>query len=341
MFGGHRGAGQRSGRRHGQLRAALAVAALLGVAVLSAVSSGTAAQQKVVKGTAKADKLVGTAGKDRLLGYGGDDWLRGLEGNDVLDGGRGRDTVSGGPGNDIVLAREGVRDRVYCGLGTDRVVADPLDRVEGDCETVLRPGEEEPKPPPPSGIKFVDVDKTWVCSSAVNIDLVKITMNAGASDRDAIHLRSNCSGRIGRIEIDTWAGDGVKINAPAPAAHDLVIWGGYIRCFDHPPGAHQDGIQALGGERITFRNLEINCNSEPNAQLFLNAANGGMPTDIVCERCFLGSGAGTTLRISSSIRSGARNSTLCPGRFRDINAVQAIDAVDIGNTVLPASDGRC
>ena len=67
--------------------------------------------------------------------------------------------------------------------------------------------------------------------------------------------------------------------------------GGYIRCYDRPEGAHQDGIQALGGERITFRNLEINCNSGSNAQLFLNGANGGMPTDIVCEKCFLGSGA--------------------------------------------------
>ena len=41
----------------------------------------------------------------------------------------------------------------------------------------------------------------------------------------------------------------MKINAPTPVAHDLVIWGGYIRCYDKPAEAHQDGIQALGGER--------------------------------------------------------------------------------------------
>ena len=103
--------------------------------------------------------------------------------------------------------------------------------------------------------------------------------------------------------------------------------------------AHQDGIQALGGERITFRNLEINCNSGANAQLFLNAANGGMPTDIVCERCFLGSGAGTTLRISSSVRSGARNSTLCPAASGTSMPVNSTEPVDIGNLVLPAD--RC
>ena len=70
--------------------------------------------------------------------------------------------------------------------------------------------------------------------------------------------------------------DGLKVNAPAPAAHDLVIEGGYIRCHDSTPNAHQDGIQAMGGSRFTFRNLELNCNSNPNAQLFINSANGGI-----------------------------------------------------------------
>ena len=311
--------------------------------VLSVALAGlaTAAADDVVKGTKKADRLVGTAGKDRLLGYSGNDWLRGLGGNDVLDGGNGQDTVSGGPGNDIVLARDGARDRVYCGLGKDRVVADLLDRTQADCETVLRPDQGEPKPPPPTGVKVVDVDKTWVCKGPVDLDLVKITMNTGAKDVDAIHLRSNCSGTIRRIEIDTWAGDGIKINAPSPVAHDLVIWGGYIRCYDKPAEAHQDGIQALGGERITFRNLEINCTSGANAQLFLNGANGGMPTDIVCERCFMGSGAATTLRVSQSVRSGARNSTICPGRFRDVNTAGSLEPVNVGNTVLPIGDARC
>jgi Ca2+-binding RTX toxin-like protein len=314
-----------------------------GVAALAftSVGFGGAAQQKIIRGTKQADTLVGTEGRDRILGLAGNDWLRGLGGHDVLDGGLGKDTVSGGPGNDIVFVRDGVRDRVFCGAGNDRVVADDLDRVQADCEKVLRPPPKEPQPPPDTGVRVVQVDKTWTCTGRVDLDLVKITMNPGARDRDAIHLRTNCSGHIRRIEVDTWAGDGIKINAPSPVAHDLVIWGGYIRCFEHPEGAHQDGIQALGGERITFRNLEVNCTSGANAQIFLNAANGGMPTDIVCERCFLGSGAGTTLRISSSIRSGARNSTLCPGRFRDINAVGAQEAVNVANTILPASDDRC
>ena len=134
----------------------------------------------------------------------------------------------------------------------------------------------------------------------------------------------------------------MKINAPAPVAHDLLIGGGYIRCFDHVPGAHQDGIQALGGERITFRDIEINCNSTVNAQFFVAGSNNAIPADIVCDRCFLGSGAASTFAIGASVRSGVRNSLVCQGRFRSSNiTAAATDPVDVGNTILPATDPRC
>lgn len=194
-----------------------------------------------------------------------------------------------------------------------------------------------PPLPPPAG-SVVLVDRTWTCEGPVNIPLVRVTMRANA---DAIHLRENCSGRIGRIEVDTWTLDGLKVNAPAPAAHDLVIEGGYIRCHDSTPNAHQDGIQAMGGTRVRFVGLELNCNSGPNAQLFIAAANGGRPTEIVCEGCFLGSGAGSSLFIATSTRSGARNTLICPGRFSPIRIQGATEPVNVSNTVLPASDSRC
>ena len=164
------------------------------------------------------------------------------------------------------------------------------------------------------------VDQTWTCTGRVDLALVKVTMRVPG---DGIHLRENCTGRIGRIEVDTWTNDGLKVNAPAPAAH-------------------QDGIQAMGGERVTFRNLEINCNSNPNGQIFVNAANGGNPTDIVCESFFLGSGAGSSLFINHSVRSGARNTLICPGRFSPIRIESgAVSPVNENNTVLPATDSRC
>jgi hypothetical protein len=157
---------------------------------------------------------------------------------------------------------------------------------------------------------------------------------------DAIHLRENCTGRIGRIEIDTWTRDGLKINAPAPAAHDLAIESGYIRCHGQTEG-HQDGIQVIGGERIALRHLSIHCTSNPNAQLFLSAANGGMPTDVVCDGCLMGRDAAQTLFIWTSVRSGARNSTICQGRFDAIRVEGAQSPVNEGNSVVPSSDPRC
>src|SRR3990170_5602301 len=108
MFGSRR-------RGAGPALAALGIAAI----VVASAWAGTEATERVVKGTKRADTLVGSSGKDRIFGYGGDDVLRGLAGNDVLDGGRGHDTISGGPGTDRVLARDGARDRIYCGFGKD------------------------------------------------------------------------------------------------------------------------------------------------------------------------------------------------------------------------------
>jgi hypothetical protein len=296
----------------------------------------------VIHGGRGDDHLEGGAGADRLFGDSGNDLLNGGAGADVLAGGKGRDALSGGPGADRLFAQDGVRDVIRCGAGRDVVSADRIDAVTADCEVgrPVRPPPGPPPPPPPSGETVVLVDQPWVCTGRVNLDLVKVTMQTGRGD--AVYLRTNCSGYIARIEIETWIGDGVKVNAPPPAAHDLTIGGGYIRCRDRLAGTHQDGIQVMGGERITFRRLEINCNSNPNGQLFINSANGGLPTDVVCESCVLGSGAASTLLVGRSVRSGARRSLICAGRFHDIRINPTAESpVNIGNSVLPRTDPRC
>jgi hypothetical protein len=202
------------------------------------------------------------------------------------------------------------------------------------------PPPPPPAPLPPSSGQIVRVDQGWTCTGPVNLDLVKITLR-DPNNGDAINLRENCSGRIGRIEIQTWAQDGLKINAPAPAAHDLVIGGGYIYCYGHAAGAHQDGVQVMGGQRITLRNVNIQCNSNPNAQFFVAASNGGNPVDIICENCILGRGAAQTLFVATSARSGARNSLICDGRFNTIRIEGADSPVNVGNSVIPATDSRC
>lgn len=337
----------------------LAIALALVFAIAVSASTATAAfeaggaTKADITGTSGNDSLVGTPGNDLMRGWKGDDRLSGMDGDDVIYGGRGADVIDGGSGNDTIESRDEDRasDVVTCGPGTDRVSADASDRVSSDCEQVsgttagatpATPATPTtptaPAAPTASSRSVVLVDQAWTCRGPVDLDLVKVTMRSAGGD--AIYLRQNCTGRIGRIEVDTWTGDGLKVNAPAPAAHDLTIGGGYIRCNGQTQG-HQDGIQAMGGRNITFRGLEIKCASNPNAQLFINSVNGGNPTNIVCDGCLLGRGAASTLLIMSSSGSGARNSTICKGRYFDIRIQGAVSPVNTGNTVIPSTDSRC
>jgi Ca2+-binding RTX toxin-like protein len=103
--------------------------------------------------------LAGGAGDDFLKTSDGVDRIDGGAGADTIDGGYNDDTIIGGPGpdriagdhptgscgiywcklpagNDTIEARDGEKDSITCGFGTDTVNADPIDTVAGDCETV-------------------------------------------------------------------------------------------------------------------------------------------------------------------------------------------------------------
>jgi Ca2+-binding RTX toxin-like protein len=55
--------------------------------------------------------------------------LEGAAGEDYLNGVGGADTLSGGSADDAIVSRDGSRDRVTCGAGSDYVVADVRDLV--------------------------------------------------------------------------------------------------------------------------------------------------------------------------------------------------------------------
>jgi hypothetical protein len=199
-----------------------------------------------------------------------------------------------------------------------------------------------PPPPPPSGNQVVLVDRAFVCNGPVNLDLVKVTMRN--TDADAISLGSGCTGRIGRVEVQTWTLDGIKVQNQANPAHDLVIEGGYVKAWAMTPAAHQDGIQVMGGSRITFRNLSVDVVGAQN--LFINKAGSGAttPTDIVCENCVLGPNVATPLLVNVSVRAGARNTLVCTatryGRSTSFSSA-SLSYVNVANSVLPVGDPRC
>lgn len=74
--------------------------------------------------------LFGGPGADTLKGGARNDFLSGQRGNDRILAGSGRDTSLGGSGNDVFDVRDGFRDFIGGGPGTDRARIDfGLDRV--------------------------------------------------------------------------------------------------------------------------------------------------------------------------------------------------------------------
>lgn len=154
-----------------------------------------------------------------------------------------------------------------------------------------------------------------VCNRAMDLDLLKVTEPLGGSAGNALTLTGGCTGTIDRVEITTGVADGIKcLNATGGQAHDLVIGGGYVRTIGHENGAHADGIQCMGGARITFNDILIDFSGATGGGGFYpsngGAGAGGPPADIVCDGCHVIHGAASA-RVDASIRSGLRNSVLC------------------------------
>lgn len=68
---------------------------------------------------------------DRMWGGSGRDVVNGQRGADGLSGGKGVDVLRGGVGNDVIDSRDGFKDYVYGGDGTDTLRKDRFDVVRG------------------------------------------------------------------------------------------------------------------------------------------------------------------------------------------------------------------
>ncbi len=162
-------------------------------------------------------------------------------------------------------------------------------------------------------------DQSFVCRGPVN--LTSVTVNIINASLDAVHLDSGCTGYIGSINIVQYHGDGIKVGA---GAHDLVIGGGTIRCYAHDPGKHQDGVQVMGGQNITFNNLDVGCYSANNSQAMIHTGAAGRqtPTNILFVGSTFNSQPGTygpggaySVSVGDSIDSGYIDSTICPAHL--------------------------
>lgn len=109
----------------------------------------------------------------------------------------------------------------------------------------------------PAHAQTIEVTNGYECTFRINVDLIRVTQSTGMLNGsvpadDAINFRSGCSGsRIGRVELLVRGADGLKFNQ---GAHDIVVGGGYVAFRGAAPGAHQDGIQYMGGNTSIFVN---------------------------------------------------------------------------------------
>ena len=185
-------------------------------------------------------------------------------------------------------------------------------------------------------------DQTWICRGPVDLDSVSVTMTSAFTSRsggDAVHLEPGCTGRIGRLDVVTSVADGVKVTE---GVHDLAVDTGSIQCLGKVADVHQDGVQVMGGARITLRGLSIDCgrpqDSLINSNLFIKRSGGSVnpPTDVICVDCSLGGSAAHTASIQESVRSGLVDSRLCSAKYSKLTlsiGPNAVDPVDVGNAI--------
>ncbi len=177
----------------------------------------------------------------------------------------------------------------------------------------------------------------WTCDGAVDLDSVTVTMDVptgkNGKARDAVYLGPGCTGRIGKVTISTNGGDGIKV---AEGASNVAVGGGTVSCNGRINDVHQDGIQVMGGSRITFTGVAVACPTANNTQFFVNMAGSSTvpPDQILCVGCsFLPGGSYHDVTIGVSTNSGVISSTICPSALPQLtfDTTQATSPVNVNN----------
>ena len=137
------------------------------------------ATKNEIRGLRGSDYIAGKPRADDLYGNRGKDEVRAGKGRDRVFGGRGEDQLHGGGGNDTMNARDGYKDNVNCGLGTDSAYVDKRDHVNKDCENVFVPGGN-----PPSGPAVDKVSGKGELGSAYGNPRLRVTAQSEGTNPD-------------------------------------------------------------------------------------------------------------------------------------------------------------
>jgi hypothetical protein len=161
---------------------------------------------------------------------------------------------------------------------------------------------------------YTSHNKTFKCKGKVAPNTTVNVVIDDGTHTDGVHLDNGCTGGPLIVHVRTNGSDGVKVHK---GAHDLVVKGG-VRCAGKHGAVHQDGVQAMGGMRVTFEGFNVHCPTGNNGGFWVNAGKNknSIPTDIVCDHCDLFERNAALHVGPNSIRSGARNSRLHHGTSR-------------------------
>ena len=175
--------------------------------------------------------------------------------------------------------------------------------------------------------KVIRTRRSWECRGRLRaygrLPIKVISNMPNPGDGDAIRL-IGCRGDGDRRTVDLildvngngrgrgTAFDAVRIGMDA---RGLVVTGDVECGARHTnPNIHQDIVQALSGRNIYFRNFtsghprrgQWTCWGAGGGW-YVTWANGGIPTNLICNRCRLAT-YNQNLRIDESVHSGAKNS---------------------------------
>ena len=198
----------------------------------------------------------------------------------------------------------------------------------------------------------INTTRSWQCSGRLRsfgplpVKVVSRIPNPGTAD--AIRL-IGCYGDGNAATVDLILdvrgnggnlGTGYDAVKVGQSAHDLVVTGN-ADCGAPRGGIHQDGVQVMSGRRIQFRDFRSGVPSRgewtcwgSGGGFFVSHVNGTRPTDVVCVRCRIAS-FNQSMRIQSSLRSGARSSVFGFSRSYGIFIAPAADApVNRNNRVI-------
>lgn len=266
--------------------------------------------------------------------------------------------MSGTPSTDITVAAGSASAAASAAAGRAGATILAVAGVSG--EAPPPPDVPPVDPPPPSGTEIILVDQIFDARAyldetpgPLDIDLIRVTLTPAFAGRIAVPIYlggpvGSVTGRIGRIEVTTYIGDGVKI---LPACDGLTIEGGFVHLPAKVGTVHQDGFQVQGGNDVTVSDVLVcggatltgDAPQGTHSCVFINAASGPI-TDVVFDGCRFVNRPGSALNvvsIFSSTRSGCRNCTAWQGNPKrvpfDVGA-GAVDPVNDGNLVMAATD---